>query len=831
MLEIRRANDLDEMSGELSGHDTLVVNDPSVSEFLDGRLGEDTEVGTPEELLPGSGFRQELFLEISSSMTWRQASYVLRKSLSCCKYTGGLESLEKAGLSGEIAEKARRAFRSVENPYVRAQDTVLDGDVAVLNPWALEKVWKQILPEDHVRYCSLGEESTSLDDFYSLRTGGDIARCIAEKAEEVGPEHIAVLAPESSRYRSLVMSELEKRGVSYISRKASSESEDVRTFIQLARVSLKSGRIRKRDVRPVARHLGVDLGTDGKYLEESGSELKELLNVLKHLTFGEAVQEIREAGIDTVEVSGAIESLGIEDEKIESGELGRLEYYLKNLDSARDEEAGVLIADPPSTTAVDRKHVFFPGLDTEWNRELEDDPWVDKSLARNRILKEFQLMLQAGRHQYYLFDESNGEKPCFHLTEAAGREITEFSEFDALEVSPSGTNASDGFRKMETDVPLKQVETLSQSELNSLALSPRLYYFENLVSDPGELNMVIGSLFHDFAELYVNVDDVDEDEAIELMMEEAEPYMEEYGAEEIRKKFEVGVENIMEYIDSRDIQDTEIDAYTPKSRNVFEQKLDYGIKTRLTELRFEDPEQGSRGKIDFLKDPKHLVDYKSGRFRSKKKTVSKARVDLYEEERFPDFQPLMYLAQHRKHAPGQRLSFTFFYFLDGIGEHVKGEGDIEDSLVTVEYIPQKFGEHLASDEVFQKLTEGVSKSNDRRKTLEKLGKETFIRFVEEERVPGCQDKDGVLETDFVERLNALASQEVGDYSYVEKGVRSAARKLVEIRNRSFFKEDLDEFESFLQEKLEEANEYRRNGFPLGDSADRIRQQDLVVREE
>jgi len=40
--------------------------------------------------------------------------------------------------------------------------------------------------------------------------------------------------------------------------------------------------------------------------------------------------------------------------------------------------------------------------------------------------------------------------------------------------------------------------------LNSLALSPRLYYFEKLVSDGEDEKIEKGNIFHDYAEFYIN---------------------------------------------------------------------------------------------------------------------------------------------------------------------------------------------------------------------------------------------------------------------------------------------------------------------------------------
>jgi len=55
------------------------------------------------------------------------------------------------------------------------------------------------------------------------------------------------------------------------------------------------------------------------------------------------------------------------------------------------------------------------------------------------------------------------------------------------------------------------------------------------------------------------------------------------------------------------------------------------------------------------------------------------------------------------------------------------------------------------------------------------------------------------------------------------------KKLYDFRRRSFFEEDLDRFEEFLQEAIEEYDEYRSDGFPVGKpNYDRVNHRDLLI---
>jgi hypothetical protein len=76
---------------------------------------------------------------------------------------------------------------------------------------------------------------------------------------------------------------------------------------------------------------------------------------------------------------------------------------------------------------------------------------------------------------------------------------------------------------------------------------------------------------------------------------------------------------------------------------------------------------------------------------------------------------------------------------------------------------------------------------------------------------------------------------VGDYKYVETGCKQAIRELVSIRNQNYFEDDLDAFESFVTDRLDELNT-RRSGaerFPVADLLDepnyrRVNNRDLLL---
>jgi hypothetical protein len=225
-----------------------------------------------------------------------------------------------------------------------------------------------------------------------------------------------------------------------------------------------------------------------------------------------------------------------------------------------------------------------------------------------------------------------------------------------------------------------------------------------------------------------------------------------------------------------------------------------------------------------------IVDFKSGRQYSREKIVKRSKIDLYEDQDRPNFQALMYLAQHARKIDGEKeLRFTFHNFLSDVGGEITGEAEFDDCLTTITYYPECFEEKVSTMDVFEHLIRDVAKSNNRRKTLEKLGFTRYQEFFEENEVPEIYSKYEMLESDFADEFISYTKGVVGDYKYVEKGCRSALKKLVEFHVENYFREDVEKFTEFLQQKIEELNDCRQNGFPLDANLDDLRNRDMITK--
>lgn len=856
-MEVQKAKTLDEIYQEVREYDLVLTADASIADALKRRL-EEPKLGrwaaTPQRLayedeLAEEDFKRDIFLKLvnEKGLRWKEASYILSNTIECWKETGEIEEIKRYGFEGDSVEKVLEVLRDTDNPLKALEEYSIgeNKDVAVLAPYQLNELDRKIIPEDYDEIKMFEEKKVDLPEFNVFNSANSLVQSLKENIERLGPENTAVVIEPSSSYQVLLESTLEASGIPYLKQRDISEDEDLRTFLSLVRTGLSSDRLRIRDIRPVLQELKIPISAseNEKFIEDLGEgELEEFRNfftMIQHLPFKEVLKKYEEfTGRDIGVVKSIIEELDIGDEMVSETRVNQIEYYLDSFAPTEDiEEDGVLLADPKKVSKVDRPVVFLVGMDSKWSQEIESSGWVDTEKREKQNLNDFRSLIQSGKPVFMVQDKEMNEDiiPCYYLNQLLDEEFVNFRELPHRRVRADEEEAGTGFQHTELDLDEGLVEVLSQSSLNSFVISPRYYYISELVSDADEESLEKGNLFHDYAEFYVNypefTDEKTDSEIVEFMLDRIKPYADDLDLEKLETEFRIGIRNIKSFLKSMEISRREIEGYGKKDRheNLFSEKYGKPIRSEITEMWFRDEELGGKGKIDFIQDRRNLIDYKSGRRKSEKKIIKKSKVDLHENERFPNFQAPMYLAYHRKKVPDKKLNFKFFHFLDNLGEEISGRAENEENIVELTYYPENFDEKVASNGAFEKLIKGVSKGNDRRKTLEKIGCSSFKEFMKENSFPKTHDKDEALSSEFAEKFRSYGVNQVGDYKYVRNGIDSAIKKLVDFHTENYFKDDIDRFEEFLQEKINELNDYKGSRFPLEAKADDIPERDLIMK--
>ncbi|WP_280537719.1 PD-(D/E)XK nuclease family protein [Halopenitus sp. POP-27] len=865
-MAVTRSRSIDALYDAVADYDLVLTTDSPLSLALNRRLDRPRLgrfAATPRMLASGELNPQDdrsLFVRLveETDLRYKHAAHLLENVLGCWEETGDIraildyERFDTAETRRVIAviESAESAHRDLAEYRIEAGTSV-----AVIGEDRFTALDRSVLPADYDAIDPFVDDEFDLPPFHVFDDSTAIVDAVVDNVTPETAGDVAVVMDGGSEYPALVESAFEAAGIPFHGGPGFSDDEALRTYLRLLRTAQGDSRARVSDVRPILSHLGrapsaVD---DETFLHELDHEalrpLQAFCRTVDDHTFGQALTTFEEWGGRSLDAfREELRALGLHDERVTTDSVADLEFYLQTFDVPVDrDDAGVLLADATAAAYVDRPVVFHLGMDVDWTHRVLDRPWIDADETDEQYLREFQILLQNGQDRYYLVQETSAGQPvtpCLYFHDLLDGDLETFG--DLPHVAHARRRTSDGETGFETaavDVAPAEIETVSQSSLNTFLNCPRDYFFDAIVDTPDRDYFRKGTLFHDYAEFSVNhpdvVEDADRSELVDLMLAEMRPYVPDIELEPLATELEIGLDTIERFIADDPPTDREYSLYEQQEGdNVFADHFGTSIDSPITERWFEDPQLGGKGKVDLIHAPETLLDYKSGGRTSASTVVS--RSDIQEISDDPDFQALLYLAHHRREFPDERLEFVFFHFLELVDDVVAGgstgdsadaparKPDLEDALVRITYHPTSFGTYAGSREAFDALCAGVAESNDRRKTLERLGYDAYASFFERHDVPATDDPDALLATAFATRFTEHAKSEVGDYVYVENGTKSALKTLLRIRGRNYFADELDAFEDFLDDQIDRINRYRASQFPVGEpNVDRVTHRDLI----
>lgn len=836
-MPIHRARPVDQLYEEVAEYDVVLTPDAPLASAINRRVDVPqfgTFATTPRRLAAGRRERAEdrtAFLEVidRTDHDWKSISYAIGNVLQCWEHQGSAESIleydsyvdEATSDVVEIMAELRSTSRSL------TEHTADGGSLAVIGESQLTTLERSILPETYDSIELFTAEAFEYPSFNIFDSSSDIVDAIRDTVTAATAGNVAVVLDGSSRYSSLIEAAFETAGIPYYGGPGFIDEPHHRAFLNLCRAGFRGGGTTVGDVKPVLTQMGVEvpIDHDNKRLHEAAvpetAWIREFCQSVTSYTFDDALSEYEsQVGERLTAFRDELTELGVAASLVSADTVDDLAYYLQTYEvPINRENEGVLLADAKSAGYVDRPVVFHVGLDESWTHSPPRRPWVETEAQFRRYLNQFQLLIQSGVKQYYLVQDTQGGQPvtpCLYFGELLDDEYDQFSDLDAVSHRRSTADREPGFEPEDTDVEAKTVETISQSSLNSYVNCPRDHFFSRLVDGPDKDYFAEGNLFHDFAEYYVNHPDVVDADAItavvDVMVEEARPLFAGTDEPLRRRKYRIGLETIVEYLDAHGPEDE--DFLTPASgwgENFFAAYFDEPIDSPLTERWFDDAALGIKGKIDLVAAPDHLVDFKSGRKKSRRSVVKQAAIDPPNDT--PNFQAALYLCHFRTEHPDEPIEFTFFHFLETLDDVISGDADLAETLTTVTYYPWTFDEYVGSRAAYDTLLDGY---NDCVATFEDLGFEAYTNIMEQLTFPDTTEKAELRDSEFIEAFTDAVNAQTGASVDAEKGCDQAIRALNGVRQRSFFREDLDAIERFVTERIEELNAYRRgeDRFPV-----------------
>lgn len=861
-MSFTEAKPIPDLYTDVAEYDLVVVPDGPLSRALNRRVDR-PQLGkfavTPRELAAGQIDHSEhrtAFLEIinETDLDWREAAYTIDTILGCWEYEGHADAiLDYDSYVDRTTNTVLETLQSVDITSHRLTDYQIDAqtNVAVVAPDLYTPLEASIFPTEYDTYSVFTDSTFELPPFHVFDSATGIVEAVVDSITDATAENVAILLDGDSQYSALVESALEAADIPFYGGPGFVDQATHRTFLQLLRASYRGPNVQIQTLRPLFDQFDItlDISHDEKRLHEvnttAATQLSELLSELRTCSFAGALTQFEDrCGIDCPAFHTELTRLGLADTPVTPATIEQLTFYLQTHDVPIDRDnEGVLLADISGATFVDRPTVFCLGIDEDWTKTPPNRPWVSETELYERYIKQFQLSLQNGVEQHYLVEDTRGGEPvtpCLYFDELLDSNIDRFTDFDHLQHHHSPTNLGDGFDRMPTDIEPSTVETISQSSLNTYTNSPRDYLFSQLLEGPDKDYFTEGNLFHDFAELYVNhpdrIDSGVMDEVVDMMTAETNGFHRQETIPIHRTEYRFGLETIAAYLEANPPAANSLTLTNSSGGydNELANRFGWELTETIAEHRFQSIDQGITGTIDLIHQPDTILDYKSSSRQTAGSVVSNAAVDPPADE--PDFQAILYLEYFRQLNPQTELEFTFVHFLEAVTDALDGSLDLSDTETTLTYYPKSFDSFAHSESTFEYLRD--EGSNKCQKTLSKTSYEVYDEVFETHSIPETRDSDVFIASPLGEAMEAALKTAVGDYKYVTKGTKQLFRELARIRRRNLFKNDMNAFETFIQERLAELNA-RRAGeerFPIAGPAGepayrRVNNRDLLIDDD
>ena len=859
-MPIRRAKTAGSLYGEVKDYDLVVTPDAPLASAINRRLDRPhfgTFATTPRRLAAGRREQAEdrvAFLEVieQTDHDWKPIAYAIGNVLQCWEHQGSLDAiLDYESYVEETTREVVEIMRTLQTTSKQLTEYTIDDNqsVAVVGYDQLTNLERSVLPDTFERVNLFTDETFDYPEFHIFQSATDIVTALLDTITAHNAEHVAVVLDSGSQYSSLVESALEAADIPFYGGPGFIDDPHHRAFIRLLRVGFRGSETTVGDVQPLLTQMDIDVSINDHQKRLDTVDIPDIewlqtfCTDIEEQTFSEALETYtNKTGVELSLFDEELQTLGLAGAPVTNATVDRLAYYFQTYEVPVDRDnEGVLLADARSSAYVDRPVVFHLGMGQDWTHSAPQRPWVDTETQFERYIGNFQRLLQSGGQQYYLVQDAAGGEPvtpCLYFGDLLDDDFERFRDLDAIEYRRRPRSNGVGFDHHPLDVESETVETVSQSNLNSYINSPRDYVFGKLLESPDQEHFLEGNLFHDFAEFYVNhperIADTEISELVDLMLREAEDFFSSADETLRRRKYRIGLELIMEYLDDHGPEsDAFLTATSGWGENFFAEYFDEPVDSPLTERWFEDYSLGVSGKIDLVKAPDHLLDYKSGSKKRTSQIVKRAAIDPPADT--PNFQAALYLTYYRTLQPDEPLEFTFFHFLKPMDDVIAGDADLNEALTTVSYYPFTFDEYVGSRDAYEVLLDGY---NDCEETFDDLGYQAYSDIMDQLTFSETTDRDELRASEFAEEF--ATAVDVGTAASVdaEKGADQAIRELNGVRRRTFFREDLDAFESFVDERLEELNE-RRAGeerFPVAGLAGepnyrRIDNRDLLLEGE
>jgi hypothetical protein len=710
-----------------------------------------------------------------------------------------------------------------------------DKKTAVIAYNWLTELDKETLPNNFETISPFKNKKTEPKSFFVFNSEKDVISKLSELINKQNQNDIAVIVPKNSNYSFLAKSKLINKGINIRSGYFLKNHINVRIFLGIIDISLNITNKMLKEASPYIDLFNIEI--DSKFNNykldyyinriNKNQEMEEFYNFLLNIrkkTYHELIKFIHEKIKLPPEFIYTIKTLSLLHKNISAQNFDELTYYIDNFDiSIKEQSTGVLFVDSENSAFVNRPICFYLGLDNQWNSN-------NKKQETNIKIEKFQALLQQGQQQFYFvseFTENQLTIPCYYFNVIENKNISNFNDvyFKPKKVNLKQFNDFYNPDKTQHKTKRENLELFSQSSFNNFVSCPKKYSYSKIVPREDQPYFLKGTLLHEFAEFYFEFAEFVKEKGLQyfinVMVNKYKRMVGDLNIDFEKTLFEIAAKNITNFIDSLDVKEMKKIPFKKsrkKQENIFSIICKKPLKSLNTEAEFEDYDYGIKGIIDLIIDNSTIVDYKTSSFvKRPKHIISSCTLDLIEN--FVDFQPAFYLMELRRFTKEKPLKFRYNYILANKDDMVEGKKSQNKNIVDVKYLPFNFSDFLASKECICLLASSKLRSS---LIAELKDYKIITSFFKNNPFPKelQYDYQKLSNSEYSKKFHSYLKKYLKEkYSYYQNVIDSLLKTIVWIRTGErqkqalLFKEDIDNFEKFLQKNNQKINIFLNKKFP------------------
>jgi hypothetical protein len=711
----------------------------------------------------------------------------------------------------------------------------------------LEVLPKRGLPAAKIELFT-GEEFKT-DKTYIFNSSEQLINNILSLVNNENADDTAIVLDPKSGYLEILKARFKDSEIKIEIKNYLSDETSIRNFISFAELSFRINELKVKEIITLAAEFGINIDSYYNQYDFSSyikftSKDKALekfhrlsLNITK-MKYSELLNELKQNYNFNYlpEFAELLELIGIYNETINENNILDLKYILREFDTELNtEKSGVLFVNALNSAFIDRQNVFYVGMDNSWMKLYSDADYLDRKEEEGKNLERFQILLQQGRQRFYFVRNIVDFKeviPCYYFQMLFEKGKVKFTDdlFNPVNINNEKTEYE--YKQREKKLPESEPEIIdyfSPTNLNKYFRCPKMYSFSKLLPEEDIAVFKKGKLLHSFAELYFNHPEFVKSnfkKILDDMTDEMLLTFKESNAGIIKTEFEIGMESIVNFIDSEGFKKVELDIPDKSKDNELMKKFGLLKIYFNTENWLEDRSSTKiAGKLD-LQSENTIVDYKSSKIsKSESEITLQANLDYikkYEKDNF-DFQAIAYITALR--GKFREINFIYNFILKNYKNQINPELKEEKNLTRIRYLPLTFREYISSQEVFEKI-KGIDKPG---RLMDALGFDGYRYVLDNLNI---SDEDYFVIDKISEEVIEvfLTVLEENGLSYSNFGCRSqdsllknfimpVGKVIYDIRTGKsgtgmIFKEDADKFTELVKEKLTELNSNLNSTFPF-----------------